>query len=161
MSPLMYSLAENAITYKSEVYTPQVVEPKMTPKNVVDAEDVKSLIAYHFEGEDAKIAYAIVRAESSGNSRAIGYNCYYTKDGLVHETRVQGAYSTHCRKGHETYSWSIDCGKIQRNYPGIKECPEYTFAPKWSIAEMKRLHDKRGWQPWVAYTSGKYLAYIE
>ena len=160
MSPLMYSLAENAITYKSEVYTPQVVEPKMTPKNVVDAEDVKSLIAYHFEGEDAKIAYAIVRAESSGNSRAIGYNCYYTKDGLVHETREQGAYSTHCKKGHETYANSTDCGLAQISFRG-KSCPEKAFDPEWNIAEMKRYHNTRGWSPWVAYTMKRHLAYME
>lgn len=171
MSPLMYSLAQEAITYHSEVVEiePLVsIEPvessvvrKITLESEVKAKDVKSLISYHFEGEDAKIALAIIKAESHGNTRAVGYNCFYTSDGIVHSERVQGARSTSCKKGHEKYSWSIDCGKIQKNFPGKKECPEYAFDEEWSIAEMKRLHNERGWKPWVTYTSGKYLAYME
>lgn len=122
---------------------------------------MEDLVAYHFEGDDAKIARAIIKAESSGNPKAVGYNCYYTKNGTVHETRVQGAYSTFCKKGHEKYAWSVDCGKVQRNFPGRKTCPEYAFDPEWSVAEMKRLHNERGWKPWVTYTSGKYMSYME
>lgn len=137
---------------------------KITPQSEVKKEvvqsTIKELINRHFEGEDAKVAYAIIKAESGGNARSVGYNCYY-KDGVVFEDRVQGARSTSCKKGHEKYAWSVDCGKVQRNFPGRKTCPEYAFDPEWSIAEMKRLHDERGWKPWVTYTSGKYLAYME
>ena len=164
----MYTLANDAITYESETVTFVTVKeailvptsPKIAPQSEVSQKDVKSLIAYHFSGNDAQIAYAIIKAESSGNTRAVGYNCYY-KEGVVFEDRVQGAKSTHCKKGHEKFSWSVDCGKIQKNFPGRKTCPEYAFDPEWSIAEMKRLHNERGWKPWVTYTSGKYLAYME
>jgi len=172
MSPLVYTLANDAITYESEtvVFVPVKeailvpTSPKIAPQSEVNKKvvqsTVKELIAKHFEGEDAKIAYAIIKAESGGNARSVGYNCYY-KEGVVFEDRVQGARSTSCKKGHEQYAWSVDCGKVQRNFPGRKECPEYAFDPEWSIAEMKRLHNERGWKPWVTYTSGKYLAYME
>ena len=176
MSPLMYSLADDVLTYESEVITFVPVKeaillptsPKMTPQSEVKKKavqstksDIKELISKHFTGEDAKVAYAIIKAESSGNPRAVGYNCFYTKDGTVHEERVKGAISTFCKQGHEKYSWSIDCGKIQRNFPGKRECPEYAFDPEWSIAEMKKLHNERGWQPWTTYTSGRYMAFME
>jgi hypothetical protein len=173
MSPLMYTLANDAITYESETVTFVTVKeailvptsPKITPQSVVNKKvvqsTVKELIAKHFEGEDAKIAYAIIKAESGGNIRAIGYNCFYTSDGLVHETRVQGAKSTHCKRGHEYAAWSVDCSSIQKNFPGKKECPEYTFDLEWNIKEMKKLHQERGWQPWVTYNTKKYLAYME
>jgi hypothetical protein len=137
------------------------ITPESEVKKKVVQSTIKDLISRHFEGEDAKVAYAIIKAESGGNTRSVGYNCYYTKDGTVHETRVSGAHSTFCKKGHAQYAWSVDCGKVQRNFPGKRECPEYAFDPEWSIAEMKRLHNERGWQPWVTYTSGKYLAYME
>lgn len=173
MSPLMYSLAQEAITYESDIYTFSVVQeailvptsPKIAPQSEVKKKvvqsDIKSLIARHFTGEDAKVAYAIIKAESGGNIRATGYNCFYTPDGLVHESRVQGAKSTHCKRGHEYAAWSVDCSSIQKNFPGKKECPEYTFDLEWNIKEMKKLHQERGWQPWVTYNTKKYLAYME
>lgn len=171
----MYSFADEKLTYESEVVkvdnlvsiTPKEssVVRKITPESEVKKKvvqsTVKELIAKHFEGEDAKIAYAIIKAESGGNIRAIGYNCFYTSDGLVHETRVQGAKSTHCKRGHEYAAWSVDCSSIQKNFPGKKECPEYTFDLEWNIKEMKKLHQERGWQPWVTYNTKKYLAYME
>jgi len=172
MSPLIYTLANDAITYESEtvVFVPVKeailvpTSPKIAPQSVVNKKvvqsTVKELIAKHFEGEDAKIAYAIIKAESGKNIRATGYNCYY-KEGVVYEERVQGARSTFCKKGHEYAAWSVDCSYIQRNFPGKKECPEYTFDLEWNIKEMKRLHNERGWKPWVTYTSGKYMAYME
>ena len=172
MSPLVYTLAQEAITYESDIYTFSVVQeailvstsPKIAPQSEVKKKVVQSttkeIISRYFEGEDAKVAYAIIKAESGGNIRATGYNCYY-KDGIVHSERVQGARSTHCKKGHEIYAWSVDCSYIQRNFPGRKECPEYTFDLEWNIKEMKKLHQERGWKPWVTYTSGKYLAYME
>jgi hypothetical protein len=162
MSPLMYTLADEALTYKSEtVYGEFKDTDLLVPIKAPAKNDVKELITRHFTGHDAKVAYAIIKAESNGNARSVGYNCYYTKDGKVHRTRVKGAYSTFCKKEHRQHAWSVDCGKVQRNFPGRKECPEYAFDPEWSIAEMKRLHNQRGWQPWVTYTSGKYLAYME
>ena len=132
MSPLMYSLADEKLTYESEVVKiePELVSVtpvessvvrKITPESEVKKKvvqgTIKDLINRHFEGEDAKVAYAIIKAESGGNTRSVGYNCYYTKDGTVHETRVSGAHSTFCKKGHEKWSWSIDCGKIQKKFP--------------------------------------------
>lgn len=175
MSPLIYSFANEKLTYESEVVkieselvsiTPveSSVVRKITPESEVKKEvvqsTIKQLIDRHFEGEDAKVAYAIIKAESGKNIRATGYNCYY-KDGVVYKERVQGARSTHCKKGHEYAAWSVDCSYIQRNFPGKKECPEYTFDLEWNIKEMKKLYDERGWKPWVTYTSGKYLAYME
>lgn len=156
--PGFLSFAEKKLTYESEIFV-TAQETEIAPVKTETA--MEDLVAYHFEGDDAKIARAIIKAESSGNPKAVGYNCYYTKNGTVHETRVQGAYSTFCKKGHEKYAWSVDCGKVQRNFPGRKTCPEYAFDPEWSVAEMKRLHNERGWKPWVTYTSGKYMAYME
>lgn len=172
----MYSFADEKLTYESEVVVKESVElisitpkessvvRKIAPESEVKKEvvqsTIKQLIDKHFDGEDAKVAYAIIKAESGKNIRATGYNCYY-KDGVVHSERVQGARSTHCKKGHEQYAWSVDCSYIQRNFPGKKECPEYTFDLEWNIKEMKKLHQERGWKPWVTYTSGKYLAYME
>lgn len=174
ISPALYSFADEKLTYESEVVkvdnlvsiTPKEssVVRKITPESEVKVKvvqsTVKQLIDKHFDGEDAKVAYAIIKAESGKNIRATGYNCYY-KDGIVHSERVQGARSTFCKKGHEQYAWSVDCSYIQRNFPGKKECPEYTFDLEWNIKEMKKLHQERGWKPWVTYTSGKYLAYME
>lgn len=172
----MYSLADEKLTYRSDVVHIETVElvsitpqessvvRKITPQSEVKAKvvqsTVKELIDRYFEGENAKIAYAIIKAESGKNIRATGYNCYY-KDGIVHSERVQGARSTHCKKGHEIYAWSVDCSYIQRNFPGRKECPEYTFDLEWNIKEMKKLHQERGWTPWVTYNTKKYLAYME
>lgn len=143
-------------TYRSETY---VLAQEIAPQTIVSLEDVRSIIDYHFTGEEAQIAYAIVMAESSGNIRATGYNCYYTPDGLVHETRVHGAKSTHCKKGHTQFAISTDCGLAQISFNG-KECPEKAYDPEWNIAEMKRYYNTRGWSPWVAYTTKRHLSYM-
>ena len=172
----MYSFADEKLTYESELVVKESVElisitpkessvvRKIAPESEVKAKvvqsTVKQLIDKHFDGEDAKVAYAIIKAESSANPRAVGYNCFYTADGTVHETRVAGAKSTHCKKGHEQYSHSVDCGLAQISFKG-KACPQKAFDPEWNLAEMKRYHDDRGWKPWVAYTTKRHLAYME
>lgn len=177
LSPLMYSLANDALTYESETVYNETIElvsitpvessvvRKITPRNDVSKKmvqgTIKELIARHFEGNDAKVAYAIIKAESSGNPRAVGYNCYYTKDGAVHEERVKGAISTHCKNGDRSSAWSLDCGVAQFSFPNVETCPEKSYNVEWSIAEMKKFHDTRGWSPWVAYNTKKHLAYME
>lgn len=154
---MMFLFSGIPMSYQSETYA---VAQEIAPKTVVSTKDIQSTINKYFDGENARIAYAIVMAESSGNVRATGYNCYYTPDGLVHETRVQGAKSTHCKKGHERYANSSDCGLAQISFRS-KECPEKAYNPEWSISEMKRYHDTRGWSPWVAYTTQRHLAYMK
>lgn len=163
--PEMYQYLNESVTYKSAVYTSpelQNAPVAIVQKKVVQSTklDIKELISRHFKGEDAKVAYAIIKAESSGNARATGFNCYYTKDGVVHETRVQGAFSTFCKKGHEQYANSTDCGLAQISFKG-KVCPQKAYDPEWNIAEMKKYHDTRGWSPWVAYNTKKHLAYMK
>ena len=158
---LLFLFSGLPLTYSSETYpvTQEIAPRSVSSKQAVESV-IKELVSRHFEGEDAKIAYAIIKAESSGNIRATGYNCYYTPDGLVHETRVLGAKSTHCKKGHAQFAISTDCGLAQISFKG-KECPEKAYDPEWNVAEMKRYHNTRGWSPWVAYTTKRHLAYME
>lgn len=52
---------------------------------------------------------------------------------------------------------STDCGIFQINsIHGLEDCHD----PIKNIEYAKQLFDRSGWNPWVAYKTGKYLAYL-
>jgi hypothetical protein len=55
---------------------------------------------------------------------------------------------------------SRDVGLYEINIPASQigtSVEEALYDPANNVAAMKKLYDARGWQPWVAYTSGVYL----
>ena len=82
-------------------------------------------------------ATSIALAESQGYTRA--YNDNFDENGKL---------------------VSRDVGIFEINIPASQvgtSVEEALYDPATNVAAMKRLHDARGWQPWVAYTSGVYL----
>lgn len=136
-------------------------EAAITP---VEEPDLRTLVAEQlgktFSTHDVKIALAVLKQESSLNPEAKNYNCFYVGD-TVYNTRVKGARSRSCESGHEKYAHSVDCGLSQVNFEGKKSCPAYALDADWSINKMIEMHTDRGFEPWVAYTSGAYLTYMK
>jgi hypothetical protein len=82
-------------------------------------------------------ATAISLAESQGYTRA--YNDNFDANGKL---------------------LSRDVGIFQINIPASQvgtSVEEALYDPAANVAAMKQLYDARGWQPWVAYTTGVYL----
>lgn len=116
-------------------------------------EIVELLKLYFPDYAQARIMAAVLQHESQFKVNAKSYNCYYTNK--------QGKkYSTFCKKGDEHKAWSVDCGIAMLNYHG-KVCPAYTMDPKLALAKTKAMVEKRGFQPWVSYTSGAYKQYLK
>jgi len=97
--------------------------------------------------DDEETAVAVVKAESKLNPYAVNYNCRY------------GNISKSCNKGDEDNAWSTDCGLTQINVPG-KGCPSELFEVDKNLAVASEKYQKRGWNPWVAYTNGSYKKYL-
>jgi hypothetical protein len=97
-------------------------------------------------GNDAKVALAIFKTESGLNPRAMNWNCRYN------------GVSQQCKPEDRNNAWSVDCGIAQINVPG-KACPEELFDYKNNIHVARSdLFDRRGFQPWVTFNEGYYLA---
>lgn len=132
---------------------PSSTESTATPDQSA-GEDTSSLPAPGIEKQildkftnEYKIALAIARAESGLRPDAQGFNCRYN------------GVSQACRKGDEYKAWSTDCGLYQINVPGTT-CPAHLLDPAQNIQVAFEKYQKRKWQPWCAFTSGKYLAYL-
>ena len=97
--------------------------------------------------DDYETALAVAKAESGLKENAQGFNCRYN------------GISQSCRKGDEHKAWSTDCGIYQHNVPG-KTCPTNLFDPDENIQLAFEKYQKRKWQPWSAFKSGAYLAFI-
>lgn len=155
------------------------VRAKMVPQSEVDTKDVLSamqpkkqakkpvstmekreakyrpLIEKYFP-ENSELMLAIAKAESSLNSNAINYNCYYDKAGNVHTTRPKGGYSTHCKKGHEKYAWSKDGCALQ-----INDIHGFDITTsEGCIQAARKVYDTQGLTAWVAYKNGSYKKYL-
>lgn len=111
------------------------------------ADGIEKQILEKFQNE-YKVALAVAKAESGLRPDAQGFNCRYN------------GISQGCRKGDESKAWSVDCGIFQHNVKGTT-CPENLFDPAQNIQLAFEKYQKRSWQPWCAYTSGKYLAYLK
>jgi hypothetical protein len=81
--------------------------------------------------KQSQIAIAVARAESNMNPQAKGVNID-----------------------------SVDCGVFQINVKG-HECNEGLMNPEINILVASKMYEKRGWQPWVAYNTGRYKNYLE
>jgi len=108
-------------------------------------------VIYAYFQDDYKTAKAVFTAESGLNSNAQGFNCYYEKAGKT--------VSEACRKGDEDRAWSTDCGIAQINVAG-KVCPLELFDPNHNLEVARQKYEARKWQPWSAWKSGKYLAFL-
>ena len=88
-------------------------------------------------GDKADIALAIAKAESGLNPEAVGdMHITFEKDGKL---------------------MGMSCGLFQvRILEGRPDC-ETLKDPETNVRYAKALYDKSGFQPWSAYTSGKYL----
>lgn len=40
------------------------------------------------------------------------------------------------------------------------ENPEALFDPELNLQIARKIYNERKWQPWGAYTDGRYLAYV-
>jgi hypothetical protein len=127
---------------------------------VTDEPPVMEILRKYF-GKEAELAHAIALAESRGNPKTTGYNCYYTrKDGVLiaHTTRVKGAVSKACKIEHRKYAWSRDIGYMQVNdVHGGDEL----YNLEQNIKQAKEVRDKQGWTAWSTYNAGKHLAYLK
>lgn len=122
---------------------------------------VTAKLATYFAPEDARVALAIIKQESDLNSKATNYNCWYSPEGVAHETKQTGDKSRPCKTEDRPLTWSVDCGISQVNFAGKKECPEYAYDLDWNLKKMAEMHAERGFTPWVAYTKKLYIPYLK
>jgi len=104
--------------------------------------------------ENSKIALAVFKTESALNPTAQNWNCYYYDENGKR-------YSDMCKLEDRKKAWSVDCGVAQINHetPGkLKECPAELFDYKHNIKIAHEMFSRRGFQPWVTYNEGYYLA---
>jgi hypothetical protein len=111
-----------------------------------DTNHIMAIITDSFE--DSRTAIAVAKAESGINPRAKNYNCRYN------------GRSTFCREGDKKSAWSVDCGVYQINTIG-RECPEYLMDPIENIRIAKKMHESRGWTPWIAYNNKSYQLFLK
>lgn len=97
--------------------------------------------------DDCKTALMVIKAESGLDPRAQGWNCRY------------GPISKACTPLDRWRAWSVDCGIMQNNLVGYKNCPEWAYDVDWGLKTGYAKYARRSWQPWVAYTRGKHLAH--
>lgn len=56
---------------------------------------------------------------------------------------------------------STDLGLMQINVPGAEPLDNMLYDPKKNLKRAKLLWEARGWQPWAAYNSNRYLAFFD
>lgn len=98
---------------------------------------------------DYQTALMVIKHESGMNPRAQGWNCTYL------------GISTACLPWDRASAWSVDCGIMQNNLVGYKNCPEWSFDVDWGLKTGQEKYQRRGWTPWVAYNNGRYLIHKE
>lgn len=94
------------------------------------------------------VANAVRMAEGGNNPKAVNWNCHY------------GTVSKACLPADRAKAWSVDCGYFQINVRGTT-CPDELFDPIYNVQVARSMYERRGWQPWVAYTSGSYKKYLK
>jgi len=131
------------------------------PKYVVSAsmkqrEDKYKPLIFKYFPEEPEIMLAIAKAESSLNSNAMSYNCYYDRAGGVHTSRPKGGVSTFCKKGHEKYAWSKDGCLMQVNSIHRKDISSVEGC----MQAARIVYEMQGKKAWVAYNTGAYKKYL-
>ena len=104
-------------------------------------------IIYTYFKDDYPVAKAVFTAESGLQKDAQGWNCHY------------GTESRACAPEDREKAWSVDCGVAQINVIG-KVCPQELFDPNHNLEVARNKYEARNWRPWSAYTSKKYLAFL-
>lgn len=136
--------AQVASVKQETVAQPKVVqENTVTPivtSTVPDCNAYDALITENFGAENLITAKAVMRAESSCRPDAVGDNhITYVQDGIT---------------------YGMSCGLFQiRMLPGRPSCSEM-HDPSKNIAYAGRMFKASGWQPWSAFTTGKYKQFL-
>lgn len=168
---LMWLKTDGSVTAKmipQSVENPEdllsIMQPKKQVKKAVSkTKDVwtareakyKPLIEKYFP-EEPEVMLAIAKAESSLNSNAINYNCFYDKKGNVHRTRPKGGVSKQCNKGHEKFAWSKDgCAMQINSIHGFD-----ITTPEGCFMAARKVYEQQGKRAWVAYNTGAYKKYL-
>lgn len=112
-----------------------------TQVSSVSGSVIEAKILEAFNGD--RVALAVAKGESGLDPNAKGYNCKY------------GTRSTSCKPEDRHKAWSVDCGIYQINTIA-KDCPEHLLDPETNIEIAKKMQEKRGWNPWVAFWNGQY-----
>jgi nitrate reductase NapE component len=109
---------------------------------------------------------ATLKAESGLNPKAMGWNCYYSREtGEVltldeaMKLSKDKRYSTACRTEHRHMAWSVDCGVAQHNVMG-QVCPEELYDVDYSLDLAREKYEKRGLDPWFAWKNKSYLKFL-
>lgn len=126
------------------VAQPQVVQENTVTPVVTSTEPncnaYDALITENFGADQLNTAKAVMRAESGCRPDAVGDN---------HITYVQNGIS-----------YGMSCGLFQiRILPGRDTCEAYKD-PIHAIKKAGLMFKSSGWQPWSAYTNGKYKQYM-
>lgn len=109
-----------------------VVESPVPPPNPMPVNNCSLTNKYNW---DKRIAYAVCMAESGGDVRA--YNPEWHKDAYGNNI-CQGSFGLMQISCHGGQLWD----------------PEANMAAAWA------KYQERGWKPWGAFTSGKYLKHM-
>lgn len=145
--------------FHNEVYVreTQIITQATTTPHTPSKEEIIELIKKHFP-VNGDTMVRIAKAESGLKVKAINYNCYYNVDEtIVYETRVKGSHGASCHKGHEKYSFGVDCSILQFHYRGLKQCPDIPLEKHMEMsAELSKVC---GLNCWVAYSNGSYKKY--
>lgn len=135
-------------------------------KPVKKRSQVQQYICEKF-GRYCETAIAVFTAESGLNPQAQGWNCWF--DRVTGDVSTTGSWSTHrsgaCPVTARDLAWSVDCGIAQLNVAG-RVCPAEYFDPIWNIDhayswKFDNAIYKRTFAAWVAYTTGRHLAFME
>lgn len=127
--------------------------PEQRGEGVGTKEEVARIVRSVYKEEPDK-AVAVFTAESGLNPLAKGWNCHYYRDD-------GSQYSAACEIQDRENAWSVDCGVTQMNVAG-KECPAEYLDARWNIEKSHMWkYTPRGWQPWVAEKTGRWLQFMK
>jgi hypothetical protein len=132
-------LPEKVAVTQPQVVQEQTVTPIVT-STVPDCNAYDALIIENFGADQLTTAKAVMRAESSCRSDAVGDNhITYVQDGIT---------------------YGMSCGLFQiRILPGRDTCEAYKN-PEHAIRKAGLMFKGQGWRPWSAFTSGKYKQFL-
>ena len=120
-------------------------QAKTLPNSNLQGQSSIPALAQQYFPEDTKTAYAVIMAESGGNSKSMNWNCMYWSD------KLRKMASESCRTVEDRKdAWSVDCGIMQINHIG-KECPQELFDAHHNLTIGKTMQNKYGWKRWSSF----------